>query len=215
MRGSSVQSGIQSLSLSTNELHRSGKAASPIRSNLPRPISSANSTHHTSTVQLYQFQSAHPLHNGSRAGTPVKNGLRIKSQSPVLRKTASSHSEFERECLRAHNEFRTKHAVPTLRLNKKLCKFAEEWAKVIAARGTPAHRLNSPYGENIFCSWSSNAAVTVEGWEPAEHWYSEGINHVFGKEPATLKTGHFTQVIWKDSRELGVGMAKNRYGFIS
>lgn len=97
-----------------------------------------------------------------------------------------------------------------MRLNKKLCKFAEEWAKVIAARGTPAHRLNSPYGENIFCSWSSNAAVTVEGWEPAEHWYSEGVNHVFGKEPATLKTGHFTQVIWKDSRELGVGMAKNR-----
>lgn len=82
--------------------------------------------------------------------------------------------------------------------------------QVIAARGTPAHRNNSPYGENIFCSWSSSSQVIVEGSEPVEHWYSEGVNHHFGKEPATLKTGHFTQVVWKDSRELGVGMAKNR-----
>lgn len=81
---------------------------------------------------------------------------------------------------------------------------------MIAARGTPAHRNNSPYGENIFCSWSSTATVTVEGAEPVEHWYSEGVNHCFGKEPTTLKTGHFTQVVWRDSRELGVGMATNR-----
>ena len=52
--------------------------------------------------------------------------------------------------------------------------------------------------------------VVVEGAEPVEHWYGEGVNHCFGKEPNTLKTGHFTQVVWKDSRELGVGMAKNR-----
>lgn len=82
--------------------------------------------------------------------------------------------------------------------------------KVIAARGTPIHRNNSPYGENIFCSWSSIPNSVVKGWEPVEHWYSEGVNHSFGKEPATLRTGHFTQVVWRDSRELGVGMAKNR-----
>lgn len=27
-----------------------------------------------------------------------------------------------------------------------------------------------------------------------------------------MKTGHFTQVIWRDSTELGVGMARNRNG---
>lgn len=52
--------------------------------------------------------------------------------------------------------------------------------------------------------------MVVKGWEPVEHWYSEGINHIFGKEPATLRSGHFTQVVWRDSRDLGVGMAKNR-----
>lgn len=56
--------------------------------------------------------------------------------------------------------------------------------------------------------------MVVMGYEPVEHWYSENVNHSYGKEPSTLKTGHFTQVVWRDSRELGVGMAKNRTGQI-
>lgn len=56
--------------------------------------------------------------------------------------------------------------------------------------------------------------MVVKGWEPVEHWYAENVNHSYGKEPSTLKTGHFTQVVWHDSRELGVGMAKNRTGQI-
>lgn len=143
-----------------------------------------------------------------RSSTPSFS-VRHKSPSPSLQK--STFSDFERECLKAHNDYRVKHGVSPLKLNKKLCRFAEEWAKIIASRSTPAHRNNSPYGENIFCSWSSCNNVVVKGWEPVEHWYSEGDTHIFGKEPSTLKTGHFTQVVWKDSRDLGVGQARNRH----
>lgn len=239
MRGSSMPpSGAQTtLSLSTTDLHRSGAATSstnhvkpsnggsPLRqpngtgtttttfTGLPRPASSAAKLQHVQSQPQLNGTPAAASATASRFGTPQLSTLlrRNKSQSPVLRKTApAGSSDFERDCLRAHNEFRARHAVQPLRLNRKLCRFAEEWAKVIAARGTPAHRNNSPYGENIFCSWSSAAAVHVEGGEPAEHWYSEGVQHVFGREPTTLKTGHFTQVVWRDSRELGVGIARNR-----
>lgn len=44
------------------------------------------------------------------------------------------------------------------------------------------------------------------------HRYAEESQHQYGKEPTTLKTGHFTQVVWRDSTELGVGMARNRNG---
>lgn len=44
------------------------------------------------------------------------------------------------------------------------------------------------------------------------HRYAEEAQHQYGKEPTTLKTGHFTQVVWRDSTELGVGMARNRNG---
>lgn len=169
---------------------------------------------------------------------------RVRRSQSLSSTRSTAFSEFEKSCLKAHNEFRAKHAVPPLKLSKRLCRFSEEWAKVmqsnfqifsfsfksnlhrilliasffvwqiLASRGTPVHRNNSPYGENIFCSWSSIPNMVVKGWEPVEHWYSENVNHSYGKEPSTLKTGHFTQVVWRDSRELGVGMAKNRTGQI-
>ena len=52
----------------------------------------------------------------------------------------------------------------------------------------------------------------MSGREPVDNWYAEMVQHVFHKEPTTLKTGHFTQVVWRESRELGIGMAKNRSG---
>lgn len=141
----------------------------------------------------------------------------LRTKSPSLSASQSSlrrsiFNDFELECLKAHNEYRSKHGVLPMKMNKRLCRYAEEWAKVIAARGVLVHRSNSQYGENIFCSWSSpNANVVITGREPVENWYSEEPTHVYGKEPATLKTGHFTQVVWRDSRELGVGVARNRW----
>lgn len=32
--------------------------------------------------------------------------------------------------------------------------------------------------------------------------------HTFGVEPKNLNSGHFTQVVWKESKELGVAFAK-------
>lgn len=139
-----------------------------------------------------------------------------KSPSPMVRRCTSAgngYTDFEIDCLKAHNEYRGKHGVPALKLNKRLCRYAEEWARVIAARGVLAHRSNSEYGENIFCVWSSSVLANgiVCGREPVDNWYQEVDKHVFGKEPSTLKTGHFTQVVWKDCRDLGVGAASNRY----
>uniref|UniRef100_A0AAG5DD05 SCP domain-containing protein n=1 Tax=Anopheles atroparvus TaxID=41427 RepID=A0AAG5DD05_ANOAO len=146
--------------------------------------------------------------------SPSIGSLRPYGTQSSIRGSATLYTEFQRECLKAHNEYRRRHGVLPLKLSTRLCRYADEWAKVIAARGVLVHRSNSQYGENIFCSWSSPniVSVGVSGQEPVEHWYSEIDLHIFGKEPATLKTGHFTQVIWKDSRELGVGVARNRSG---
>lgn len=52
------------------------------------------------------------------------------------------------------------------------------------------------------------------GKDPVESWYSEIACHDFTREPADLRSGHFTQVVWKASKELGVGVEKNRNGQI-
>ncbi|XP_011688652.1 PREDICTED: uncharacterized protein LOC105450498 isoform X2 [Wasmannia auropunctata] len=136
---------------------------------------------------------------------------KIDTRKPSVRRSGPP-KEFINVCLDTHNFYRSRHGVPPLRLSKQLCKTSQDWANILAARGRLEHRANIDYGENLYCMWSSNPKTIVGGEEPVNEWYAEEAQHQYGKEPTTLKTGHFTQVIWRDSTELGVGMARNRNG---
>lgn len=136
---------------------------------------------------------------------------KIDTRKPSVRRSGPP-KEFINVCLDTHNFYRSRHGVPPLRLSKQLCKTSQDWANILAAKGRLEHRANIDYGENLYCMWSSNPKTVIGGEEPVNEWYAEEAQHQYGKEPTTLKTGHFTQVIWRDSTELGVGMARNRNG---
>lgn len=121
---------------------------------------------------------------------------------------AHRYNDFELECLEAHNAYRIRHGSPPLQLDVSMCHFANEWAKNLAAKGQMFHRQNSPYGENIYFSYGK----IVNGTTAVDMWYDEIRSHIFHQEPASLATGHFTQLIWKGSRKLGVGKATNSSG---
>uniref|UniRef100_A0A671Q7C0 SCP domain-containing protein n=1 Tax=Sinocyclocheilus anshuiensis TaxID=1608454 RepID=A0A671Q7C0_9TELE len=90
-----------------------------------------------------------------------------------------SDSNFEAEFLQTHNAYRKQHGAPPLTINKNLCRSAQEWAEHLLSIRTLMHS-NGEYGENVYYAWSS----------------------------ANKKlTGHFTQVVWKDTNEVGVGLA--------
>lgn len=57
---------------------------------------------------------------------------RVRRSQSLSSTRSTGFTEFEKSCLKAHNEYRAKHAVPPLKLNKRLCRFSEEWAKVSA-----------------------------------------------------------------------------------
>lgn len=44
--------------------------------------------------------------------------------------SGQSSKDFQKEVLKAHNDYRALHGVPPLVLDKDLCKLAVEWAKV-------------------------------------------------------------------------------------
>lgn len=195
-----------------------GVANRDSNNNNPYGTPTLYSKHNRNSLNVKIQQQQLHQHNDERA-VSLRNSpslryspsLRHSTPSPINRK--SFYSDFEIECLKTHNEYRARHGVPALKISKRMCKHAEEWARILASRGVLIHRNNSQYGENIFCLWSSNANNNhVSGREVVDSWYSEISQHVFHKEPSTLKTGHFTQVVWKESRELGVGMARNRTG---
>lgn len=99
------------------------------------------------------------------------------------------------------------------RLNKKLCAISQEWADTLAAEDRFAHRPNSNYGENIYCLWSSDRNAKANPREVCRSWYEEIKEHDFAVEPKGIfKAGHFTQLVWKSSQDLGVGVSKTKKG---
>merc|ERR1712223_1243944 len=78
----------------------------------------------------------------------------------------------------------------------------------LAAHNAFEHRPNTKYGENIFQSGGKAAQDQAQG--AVDMWYSEIKDYSFGTEPSQggPVTGHFTQVVWKGSTEVGVGVGQ-------
>ncbi|KAK4292159.1 hypothetical protein Pmani_035049 [Petrolisthes manimaculis] len=136
-----------------------------------------------------------------------------QSSSSSSSDSEDNEDSFAQDCLKAHNDYRKKHGASPLTLSKKLNQFAKDWADNLAKRDILQHRpSNNSYGENLYVCWSSNNTTTMKGSEAVHSWYSEIKDYTFGREPVNLDAGHFTQVVWLDSKELGVGWSRAKSG---
>lgn len=63
-----------------------------------------------------------------------------------------------------------------------------------------------------FHHFSSDLNHEVKGKDAVAAWYDEIKQYTFGAASGSTGTGHFTQVVWRDSKELGVGFSKNAKG---
>ncbi|XP_063858828.1 uncharacterized protein LOC135099976 isoform X3 [Scylla paramamosain] len=141
---------------------------------------------------------------------PLKINKTRKSSSSS--ESSSDEEDFAEDCLKAHNDYRKKHGAQPLKLSKKLSKVAKEWCETIARKDVLQHRPNNQYGENLYCYYSPDPKFNLKGDEAVKSWYSEIKDFRFGAEPRDLRAGHFTQVVWADSKELGVARVKSRSG---
>lgn len=70
------------------------------------------------------------------------------------------------------------------------------------------HNPNILYGENIyFCSGFEPTA-----YEVTKSWYEEVSDYDFNKNEFSVKTGHFTAVVWAATRRMGVGVGRSANG---
>jgi uncharacterized protein YkwD len=120
----------------------------------------------------------------------------------------SQTGDFKSQILERHNEYRAKHNVPPLTWNEEIARFARQWAERLAREDRMYHRSGSSYGENIY--WQSGG--TFNGNRPVDSWYSEIRYYRFSNHGFSYKTGHFTQVVWKGTEELGCGKAQSSSG---
>nr|XP_009937934.1 PREDICTED: golgi-associated plant pathogenesis-related protein 1 [Opisthocomus hoazin] len=117
----------------------------------------------------------------------------------------SASKQFAEEVLKAHNDYRKKHGVPPLKLCKKLNRGAQQYAEELATTRVLKHSsesANGKCGENL--AWAS---YDQPGKDVADRWYSEIKNYSFQNPGFSSGTGHFTAMVWKNTKKMGVGKA--------
>ncbi|XP_027204113.2 Golgi-associated plant pathogenesis-related protein 1-like [Dermatophagoides pteronyssinus] len=115
-------------------------------------------------------------------------------------------NQFEKDALNRHNYYRARHGVPNLELSNQLCQHAQEWANKLAESSSMKHRSENKYGENIFMKSGTN--ISIHGNDAVDAWYDEIHKFNFHSPSFQPGTGHFTQVVWRESKYLGIAYAK-------
>ncbi|KAK3540811.1 hypothetical protein QTP86_001967 [Hemibagrus guttatus] len=118
----------------------------------------------------------------------------------------------QEEIVNIHNTFR-REVVPTasnmlkMRWSDEVAASAQLWADTCAiAHGPPSSRMLGTYemGENLF--YSSNMLLWTD---VVTAWHNEVVNYKFHTGSINGKSiGHYTQVVWFSSYEVGCGVAK-------
>ncbi|MBK9037308.1 MAG: hypothetical protein IPL61_39705 [Myxococcales bacterium] len=99
----------------------------------------------------------------------------------------------------AHNRVRAEHCAPPLVWSDALAAEAEAWAQHLAASGCAFEHSRSEHGENL-------AAGTAGALDPdavVAMWAREEDHYDWRRPGFGMKTGHFTQVVWKDTIAVG------------
>lgn len=129
------------------------------------------------------------------------------------------------QLVRFHNGARKEGRIDVARVawSEKIARYAQQRADSIArARQYPPRHLvpgQNPYGENLAAGVSSGPAWEVlalaQGWKDEQNAFQQlGSPRVFDQRvSANLgAVGHYTQMIWKDTREIGAGIASWQSG---
>ncbi|XP_060927967.1 Golgi-associated plant pathogenesis-related protein 1-like [Limanda limanda] len=110
---------------------------------------------------------------------------------------------FQKEFLETHNAYRAMHGAPPLTLSSDMNDSSQKWADHLVELGT-LKQSDTKHGENIYYMMGSGA---MTGKGAVDAWYSEIKDYNWSSPGFGMNTGHFTQVVWKETTKLGVGVA--------
>lgn len=119
-------------------------------------------------------------------------------------------STFRAAMLNAHNTYRSRHQVGPLQQNTSVGVIAQKYASYLAANKVFEHSGSNGLGENLGKGGASSAPTAAQcanyAQQFAKLWYDEVAMYSFKNPESTYEAGHFTQVVWKGSNQLGCGI---------
>lgn len=136
--------------------------------------------------------------------------------SPLLMGGTDVRANFNARLLAAHNAERAAIGVPPLAWDNRLAADARVWADELAASGRFEHSSDepgkAPQGENLWAGTPRAFApeAMVRLWAAEKKDYRPGIFPNNSRSGDVERVGHYTQLIWRSSREVGCATAVGR-----
>lgn len=120
--------------------------------------------------------------------------------------SANNGHDMVQEILDAHNKYRAEAGVPPLRWSDSLAANAGQWANQLAATGKFEH---SGAAENLAQGSAGSFSVTglVEMWGNEKQHFTPGTFPNVSDTGNWADVGHYTQVVWRNTTEVGCGLA--------
>lgn len=124
----------------------------------------------------------------------------------VVLAMAAGPPSLERQMLDAHNAVRARLGERRLVWSEKLARAAEQWARTLIKDGSFRHNGRTPYGENLFDVTGGEflPQQVVNVWAGEAEDYDHATNRC---KPGRM-CGHYTQLVWRDTKEVGCSVAR-------
>jgi uncharacterized protein YkwD len=112
--------------------------------------------------------------------------------------------------LSQHNAYRSAHRTPALQSSQSLNDSAQKYANQLVVKGVFEHSNIPGLGENLFVLHTTAPGVNIGNLatHAVKSWYDEVSLYNYNKPDFSHQTGHFTQIVWKDSTNIGCGIAQ-------
>jgi hypothetical protein len=139
----------------------------------------------------------------------------VAAVAPLLMGFLDQSSDFQDRVLAQHNLERAEVGVPPLRWNASLAVSAQRWADHLAETGRFEHapeNPRAPQGENLWAGTRGyfSPEAMVNAWIREKRYFKPGVfpdNSTTGDVEAV---GHFTQLAWRDTGQVGCAKATSR-----
>ena len=125
--------------------------------------------------------------------------------------------EDKAAALQIHNNARTDVGVPPLTWSEALANDAAAWAKNMASRDQMYHSQNNSregQGENLYMTTATDREHS--GRNASQAWYEEIQLYTYAPINSGANDfaaiGHYTQMIWKNTTEVGMALAVSKSG---
>jgi uncharacterized protein YkwD len=115
-------------------------------------------------------------------------------------------SPLAQEMLASHNQVRAQVGVGPVTWSPSLAAYAQQWADRLAVSNLFEHRTENRYGENLY--WGQGRAASPR--DVVSSWASEVKNYNYNANSCRGVCGHYTQLVWKKTTEIGCAVAKVR-----